>query len=342
MIFGITLFYLAPAGQAASVANDIKKGNRLYKDEKFDEALEAYNKAQDESPDSDIVNFDVGTVLYKKEDYQKAVQSLTKSLTTENLQLESKANYNIGNARVRQGQSQENTDLSRAINLYKEALNYYKRAIELDEKDEDAKFNYEFVEKKIKELMEQQQPQQQQQEQEEKDKEQQQQEQEQEEKKQKREQEEQDKEQKEKEEEQEQKEQEQKQKEQQEQEQKQEEQQEQEEKEQQKQKEQEEQERKEQEQKEKEQKEQEEKQEKEKQEPEQPQPQPQPSSGQTPQSKEEEPAGGAETEGMPEEWDQMSEEEARMLIEGYQQEEEAKDIEAQKKKAVYPRVLKDW
>ncbi len=305
IIFVAVLFYGMPSILAASIIKDVGEGNRLYKDEKYDEALRKYNEAQAESPDSDIVNFNVGTTLYRKEDYQKAVDSLTKSLVTKDSQLESMANYNIGNSRVRQGSAKENTDSSRAINLYKEALNYYKRAIDLDEKDEDAKFNYEFVEKKIKELMEKQQQQQQQQQSEKQDKE----KQKQEEEKQKKEQQEDQKEK----EKQEQKEKERKQKE--------------------------------QEQKEKEQREQEQK-EKEKQEQEQKKEQPQPSSGQTPQGtpqgKEEDFEGEGEAEEMLAELGEMSEEEARMLLESYQQEEEAKDIEAKKKKASYPRALRDW
>ncbi len=318
IIFVAALFFVLPFALAASIVKDVKEGNRLYEDEKYDEAISKYNEARTESPDSDIVNFNVGATLYKQGDYPKAVDSLIKSLVTKDSQLESMANYNIGNSIVRQGLIKENTDSSGALNLYKKALSYYKRAVDLDEKDEDAKFNYEFVEKKIKELMQQQQQQQQQQQEKEKqDKEEQKQEkekQEQEEEKQKKEQQE---EQKEKEEqEQKEKEQEGKEKEQ-----------------------------KEQEQKEKEQREQEEK-EKEKQEQEQKKEQPQPSPGQTPQGAPqgsgEEFGGEGEAEEIPAELGEMSEEEARMLLESYQHEEDAKDTKAKKKKAGYPRVLRDW
>ncbi len=288
IIFVAALFYEIPLSLAASIAKDVKEGNRLYKDEKYDEAIRKYNEAQVESPDSNIVNFNVGTTLYKKGDYQKAVDLLTKSLITKDSQLEARANYNIGSSRVRQGSAKENTDLSEAINLYKEALNYYKRAVDLDEKDEDAKFNYEFVEKKIKELMEKQQQQQQQQ------KEQQQQQSEKQDKeKQKQEEEKQKKEQQE-------------------------------------------------DPKEKEKQKQEEKEQKQKEQEQKEKEKPQPSPGQVPQGKEEEPGREGEAEEIPAELGEMSEEEARMLLESYQQEEEAGDIEAKKRKAHYPKVLRDW
>jgi len=319
IIFVAALFFVRPFALAASIVKDVKEGNRLYEDEKYDEAISKYNEARTESPDSDIVNFNVGTTLYKQGDYPKAVDSLIKSLVTKDSQLESMANYNIGNSIVRQGLIKENTDSSGALNLYKKALSYYKRAVDLDEKDEDAKFNYEFVEKKIKELMQQQQQQQKQEQQ------QQQQQQQQEKEKQDKE--------------------EQKQQQQQEKQEQEEEKQKKEQREEQKEKEEQEQKEKEREQKEKEQKEQEEK-EKEKQEQEQKKEQPQPSPGQTPQGAPqgngEEFGGEGEAEEIPAELGEMSEEEARMLLESYQHEEDAKDTKAKKKKAGYPRVLRDW
>lgn len=138
---------------AESAAKAVRKGNRLYKEKKYDEAIKNYNEAQITMPDSEVVNFDTGAALYKKGDYEKAVDSFTKGLTTEDPALESKANYNIGNSKYRQAELKENTELEAAIALCREALDYYKRAIELNKKDKDAKYNHEFVEKKLKTLL---------------------------------------------------------------------------------------------------------------------------------------------------------------------------------------------
>jgi len=165
LIFGILfLLFSAQFGYAASARRAVKLGNRLYEEEKFEEALKEYQKAQGKLPDSDIVNFDVGTVLYKKSAYRKAVDSFTKTLITEDKAVEAGANYNIGNAKYRQGSLIENSDLEDAIRLYRESLDYYKRAIELDEQDEDAKFNYDFVKKRLEELIKKQQQEQEKQE----------------------------------------------------------------------------------------------------------------------------------------------------------------------------------
>jgi len=138
---------------AASFTKALQKGNQLYKNEKFDEALKEYNEVLVESPDSDIINYNIGTALYKKGDYQKAVESFTKALITESPGIEAKANYNIGNCKYRLGKLKENTDLAGAVGLLRESLDYYKRAIELNQKDEDAKYNHEFVERELKVLL---------------------------------------------------------------------------------------------------------------------------------------------------------------------------------------------
>ena len=145
---------------AESSAGVVKNANKLYENKKYDDALREYNKALTKSPDSAVINFDIGAAQYKKGDYEKALGSFTKALISEEGKLESKTNYNIGNSKYKQGVLEENTNLSSAISLLKDSLDYYKRVIELDEKNKDAKFNHEFVEKKLKVLLDKQKQQQ--------------------------------------------------------------------------------------------------------------------------------------------------------------------------------------
>jgi len=66
-----------PACFAAGIAEKkVKEANRLYQKGKLDEALQRYNDASIAMPDSDIINFNTGVALYKKEDYQKAIDFL--------------------------------------------------------------------------------------------------------------------------------------------------------------------------------------------------------------------------------------------------------------------------
>lgn len=138
---------------ATGAKKNVKEANRLYKQGKLDEALQKYNDASAALPDSDIVNFNMGAALYKKEDYQKAIDSFTKALTSEDKKLEADALYNLGNCKYKLGKLKENTDLSATVGLLRESLDYYKRAVELDQKNTDARFNHEFVERELKVLL---------------------------------------------------------------------------------------------------------------------------------------------------------------------------------------------
>jgi Ca-activated chloride channel family protein len=142
-----------PCFAATDAKKNVKEANRLYKQGKLDEALQKYNDASVALPDSDIVNFNMGTALYKKEDYEKAQDAFTKALTSEDKKLEADALYNLGNCKYKLGKLKENTDLSTTVTLLRESLDYYIRAVELDQQNTDARFNHEFVEKELKVLL---------------------------------------------------------------------------------------------------------------------------------------------------------------------------------------------
>lgn len=142
-----------PCFAEADAKNNVKEANRLYQKGKLDEALQKYNDASISFPDSDIVNFNIGAALYKKEDYQKAIDSFTKALTSEDKKLEADTLYNLGNCKYKLGKLKENTDLSTTAALLRESLDYYKRAVEIDQENTDARFNHEFVERELRVLL---------------------------------------------------------------------------------------------------------------------------------------------------------------------------------------------
>ncbi|UCG35657.1 MAG: tetratricopeptide repeat protein [Candidatus Omnitrophota bacterium] len=145
---------MIPLSFAAKGEKEIIKANKLYSEGEFREALKVYSEALALNPNSDVINFNRATALYKTGNYREAGAGFTNVLITDNPKLQAKATYNIGNSKYKQGELKESTDLTQAISLYTEALNYYRRAIELDEEDRDAKYNYEFVKRKLKTLKE--------------------------------------------------------------------------------------------------------------------------------------------------------------------------------------------
>lgn len=148
----IILCLMAAPCYAGTAKKNVKKGNVLYNKGEFAEALKEYEDAFLDLPDSDVVNFNLGAALYKTKDYQAAMEHFEKALVSENQSVEQKASYNAGNAKYKYGIGREDADLPTAIDLLKQSLRHYERAIELDDTDEDAKYNYEFVKKELERL----------------------------------------------------------------------------------------------------------------------------------------------------------------------------------------------
>ena len=133
----------------------LKDGQRLYNAGQYEEALTHYRQLLSKDPDSPIINYHAGIALYKKGDYEKTIEHHLKVLTTENSDLEARAIYNIGNCKFRQAEERQKKDWEGSIGLYQEASQYYQRSLELNEKDEEAKFNIGLVEKKLRNLLSQ-------------------------------------------------------------------------------------------------------------------------------------------------------------------------------------------
>lgn len=152
-----------PLAFAADSAKIISRANDLYQKGKYEEALKLYEDALAQKPDMPLLNFDAGAARFKTGEYEKAAGSFEKGLVSEARNLESASSYNLGNTKYSIAKSREGSDPSSAAKLLGESLGYYKRAIELDSRDNDAKFNYELVNRELKALKEKSKQQQQQQ-----------------------------------------------------------------------------------------------------------------------------------------------------------------------------------
>lgn len=150
----ILSLFLTESCIAAVPKKEVKKGNSLFSKGNYKDALKQYEDALVKSPDSNVVNYNLGAALYKTEDYEAAINHFEKSLSTEDKVLEEKSSYNIGNAKYKFGITKEESNLKAAVALVEQSLRGYERALELDPKDEDAKYNFEFVKKELERLKE--------------------------------------------------------------------------------------------------------------------------------------------------------------------------------------------
>jgi Ca-activated chloride channel family protein len=131
----------------------IAEGNRLFKQGKFDDAINKYGQALVDNPDSPLLNFNMGDANYKAGKYAEAMASYARVRGIgEDSKRAARTAYNIGNAQYRLGAAAEAKNPQDALKAYALALAAYRRALGADPTDRDAKFNYEFVGKKFDDL----------------------------------------------------------------------------------------------------------------------------------------------------------------------------------------------
>ncbi len=137
------------------------KALKQYQSGRYDRALEEYERSLKARPDDPRLHFNAGAAAFQSKDYQQALAHLNAALITQELPLQQRAYYNLGNTQYRLGQDER--ELDKKQQSWQQALKSYESALKLDPQDADAEFNRQWVKKKLEELKEQQKQQQQQQ-----------------------------------------------------------------------------------------------------------------------------------------------------------------------------------
>jgi Ca-activated chloride channel homolog len=150
----VSLVALALATTAAAWLDPHAKAReaaRLYAAGKYGDAVQRYNEALTDHPDSALLHFNLGDAAYKSGKYTDAVNAFQQVPDSDRVRA-ARSSYNVGNAKYRLGEAAAASDPKAALGLWAEALVAYRRAMGLAPDDVDAKFNHELVEKKIAEL----------------------------------------------------------------------------------------------------------------------------------------------------------------------------------------------
>ena len=108
------------------------QGMLNYQNEDYEAAEMYYDSILSTNKNSSEAHFGKGASLYMKDDVKNAEIKFNESLSSTKEDLKSKAFYNLGNINYK------NNNLS-------EALNFYKKALELNPDDDEARYNYEYI-----------------------------------------------------------------------------------------------------------------------------------------------------------------------------------------------------
>ncbi len=127
-------------------------GEKHFAAGEFEKAEQYYRKALEDDPDNPVLNFNLGDAAYKDRRYNQAIAAFKRALQSDNLGLQAKSYYNLGNARFRLGQQTLKSDPEHALQMWQEALKSYRSSLKLAPNDQDARYNSPLVKKRLEKL----------------------------------------------------------------------------------------------------------------------------------------------------------------------------------------------
>lgn len=137
----ITLAFVAVVCMAATASAQkmperslVRKGNRQFARERYDLSADSYKRALESAPGNFEATYNLGNAMVRTEQYDKAEQLLTAAAADSLRSAEDRAEayYNLGNAQFAQQK-------------LKEALASYRRSLEQNPSDMEAKYNYAYT-----------------------------------------------------------------------------------------------------------------------------------------------------------------------------------------------------
>ena len=132
LVFFPLVFLLVLLGQGTAFAG----GKSLYEKGQFEDAKKAFLERQVRKP-KDLPNtYNLGNAHYRLQSYEDAEKSYLAAAASSDPKLSFRGFYNLGNTLYQEGRLEE-------------AVAAYKKALEIDPNDEDAKHNLAFVEKQL-------------------------------------------------------------------------------------------------------------------------------------------------------------------------------------------------
>ena len=115
-----------------SVSIGADKGIDYYNNNEFEKARQYYESVIMDRNDDPAANFGLGSTAFQQKDYEVAMKGFETALGTDNNELKSSAYYNMANILAQNKRLEE-------------SLSFFRRSLELNPGDLDAKINYELI-----------------------------------------------------------------------------------------------------------------------------------------------------------------------------------------------------
>lgn len=115
-LYIVSVISLLAISAHAGLIGEVKKGNEAYSKGDYKTALEHYHAAEAGAPESPELQYNLGNAYHGQEKFETAVEMYQKALKTVNPLQQGATHYNLGNTYYKMG------DYLKAITSYEEAL----------------------------------------------------------------------------------------------------------------------------------------------------------------------------------------------------------------------------
>ncbi len=151
----LTLVAVRAAG-AESLRAGVKHANTLYAKGGFNEAIDAYDRVLLDNPDAVEPKFNKANSYYRLDDLQKAMDLYRKAAAdSRDMDLVTKARYNLGNCYFQRGSKQRDSDLQKALDDFKTSITHWRSVLDIDPENKKAARNIEVARLIIKDIIDQ-------------------------------------------------------------------------------------------------------------------------------------------------------------------------------------------
>ncbi len=137
-----------------------REAEQAYQAKQYSQSLEKLEQGIEAAPNDARLHYNKGNALYQSQKYSQATEAYRQALTLEgNLNEQAQTWYNLGNSYFRQGsqsnQSTQGGQQGSPEEAWKQAIDAYQKALELNPEDQQAKENKDYVQAQLKALQEQ-------------------------------------------------------------------------------------------------------------------------------------------------------------------------------------------